>query len=332
MRLPLKGRPVLAAALIYAVLAVLFVSPGADAGQDALELGLASGSSRPGAACKPAALKPPEQPRARRRARAVAAVPALHGQASCRTSRSGTRTSTAGRPFLGERAVGDLLAVQLARLRAAVLDGARADRGAEAVGGGVRDVPARPGARHALRRRAAGRGRLRLSLWMVTWISYPHASVWALIPWLLLLTDRWCAGPTCCGRRPRWRWSACSSWRAPGVELPRAARRPWLLRAAAVAGVAAPRAGARRRCARAGVRRRARWRGGAAAAVLLPFAELLLHSADLHARGGHVGRPARLARVTRSGSSCRTTGAGRPQTPTASRSCWTRASTRARCR
>ncbi|MBA3263202.1 MAG: YfhO family protein [Thermoleophilaceae bacterium] len=28
------------------------------------------------------------------------------------------------------------------------------------------------------------------SLWMVTWISYPHMSVWTFIPWLLLLTDR----------------------------------------------------------------------------------------------------------------------------------------------
>ena len=28
------------------------------------------------------------------------------------------------------------------------------------------------------------------SLWMVTWLSYPHMSVWTLIPWMLLLTDR----------------------------------------------------------------------------------------------------------------------------------------------
>ncbi len=28
------------------------------------------------------------------------------------------------------------------------------------------------------------------SLWMVTWISYPHMSVWTFIPWMLLLTDR----------------------------------------------------------------------------------------------------------------------------------------------
>ena len=27
------------------------------------------------------------------------------------------------------------------------------------------------------------------SLWMVTWISYPHASVWALVPWALLAAE-----------------------------------------------------------------------------------------------------------------------------------------------
>ena len=28
------------------------------------------------------------------------------------------------------------------------------------------------------------------NLWMVTWLSYPHASVWALVPWLLVAADR----------------------------------------------------------------------------------------------------------------------------------------------
>ncbi|HYP48495.1 MAG TPA: YfhO family protein [Thermoleophilaceae bacterium] len=28
------------------------------------------------------------------------------------------------------------------------------------------------------------------SLWMVTWVSYPHMSVWSWMPWLLLLTER----------------------------------------------------------------------------------------------------------------------------------------------
>ena len=67
-----------------------------------------------------------------------------------------------GRPVRGRRAVGDLLAVQRARLSAAVLHGARLDRGAQAVGRLVRDVPARPRARHAVRGRDARRGLLRL--------------------------------------------------------------------------------------------------------------------------------------------------------------------------
>jgi Bacterial membrane protein YfhO len=28
------------------------------------------------------------------------------------------------------------------------------------------------------------------SLWMVTWVTYPHMSVWSVIPWMLLATDR----------------------------------------------------------------------------------------------------------------------------------------------
>src|SRR5207302_5982747 len=27
------------------------------------------------------------------------------------------------------------------------------------------------------------------SFWMVTWVSFPHASVWAWIPWMLVLTE-----------------------------------------------------------------------------------------------------------------------------------------------
>ncbi len=37
------------------------------------------------------------------------------------------------------------------------------------------------------------------SLWLVTWLAYPHASVWTFIPWLLFLTDRLVERPT--GRR-----------------------------------------------------------------------------------------------------------------------------------
>ena len=43
------------------------------------------------------------------------------------------------------------------------------------------------------------------SLWMVTWISYPHASVWALVPWALLAAEGVLRRPG--ARRPR-----CSRW------------------------------------------------------------------------------------------------------------------------
>ena len=65
-------------------------------------------------------------------------------------------------PAACRRAVGDLLALQLDRLRDGRVAGAGADRGAEAVGGGVRHVPAGPGAVDALAGRGAGRDRLRL--------------------------------------------------------------------------------------------------------------------------------------------------------------------------
>ena len=72
------------------------------------------------------------------------------------------------------------------------------------------------------------------SLWMVTWISYPHASVWALVPWALLAAE----GVL---RRPDPRRAAllalviglqflCGH---PGVELPPDRRGGRLVRAAA---------------------------------------------------------------------------------------------------
>ena len=59
------------------------------------------------------------------------------------------------------------------------------------------------------------------SLWMITWISYPHASVWALVPWALLAAE----GVL---RRPSVRRTALLALvigaavpvRAPRVELP----------------------------------------------------------------------------------------------------------------
>ena len=92
-------------------------------------------------------------------------VPALlpvHPRGRCPTCRSGTRTSwAAGRssPTPSRRIFSPF---SLAGLRAAVLEVAGRDGGAQAVRGGVRHVPARPGAGDALRRRAAGRRGVRL--------------------------------------------------------------------------------------------------------------------------------------------------------------------------
>jgi hypothetical protein len=117
-----------------------------------------------------------------------------------------------------------------------------------------------------------------LSLKMVTWLSYPHMSVWTFIPWLLLLTDR-------VVRRPSLLTGAGlavvvalqflsghaeSSFHALLTTIAflilrlwqtRSVRVPLLVFGAAVAG------------------------GAALAAIsLLPFLELLLSSADLRER------------------------------------------------
>lgn len=121
------------------------------------------------------------------------------------------------------------------------------------------------------------------SLWMVTWLSYPHASVWALIPWLLVAADRLVARP---GLRPAVVLAllvglqfACghpeSSFHAVVATTVFAALRAWgnrarvPLRRSAAAVVAAGVAG-----------------GALAALVLLPFGQLLALSADIHQRAG----------------------------------------------
>ena len=124
------------------------------------------------------------------------------------------------------------------------------------------------------------------SLWMVTWLSYPHASVWALVPWLLVAADRLVERP---GLRPGAVLAllvgaqfACghpeSSFHALVATTLFAALRAWGARtrvplrrvAAAFAGSLAA--------------------GGALAAlVLLPFVELLALSADIRQRSGLSG-------------------------------------------
>jgi hypothetical protein len=117
------------------------------------------------------------------------------------------------------------------------------------------------------------------NLWMVTWVSYPHASVWALIPWLLVAADR-------VARRPDRRSGAVLA-ALVGVQFlcghPESSFHALL----ATTGFFAWRAwgGDRRRAAAVFA---AALAGGAAAAalVLLPFAELLWNSADLRQRAG----------------------------------------------
>ena len=131
-----------------------------------------------------------------------------------------------------------------------------------------------------------------LNLKMVTWLSYPHMSVWTFIPWLCLLTDRLV-------RRPRLLTGAGlaavvalqflsghaeSSFHALLATVAFLVLRLWQPRRAAAGGRAAGLAVAVR--LRRGNRRRRRARRGQP----VPFAELLLHSADFHDRGGAVGR------------------------------------------
>jgi hypothetical protein len=124
------------------------------------------------------------------------------------------------------------------------------------------------------------------SQWMVTWLSYPHASVWALIPWLLVAADRLVARPSL---RPAVLLAlgvgaqfACghpeSSFHAMLATTVFAALRAWPrrrevpLRRATAAFVGAVAAGT-----------------ALAALVLLPFVELLALSADIRQRAGTAG-------------------------------------------
>ena len=120
-----------------------------------------------------------------------------------------------------------------------------------------------------------------LNLRMVTWLSYDHAGVWALLPWLLLLTERLVRRP---GLLPACGLAAVvalqflsghaeSSFHVLLATAAFLALRLWQARTPpwpALLGFAAAVAG-----------------GAALAAVaLVPFLELLWHSADFRDRGG----------------------------------------------
>jgi Bacterial membrane protein YfhO len=122
------------------------------------------------------------------------------------------------------------------------------------------------------------------NLWLVTWVSYPHASVWALVPWLLVAADRVARRPSpgpaaalaalvgvqfLCGH-PESSFHALVAtviFFALRLRVHAVAwRRALAVFAASLAGGAA-----------------------LAALTLVPFAELLLHSADIHQRAGTAG-------------------------------------------
>jgi hypothetical protein len=124
-----------------------------------------------------------------------------------------------------------------------------------------------------------------LNLKMVTWLSYPHMSVWTFLPWLLLLTDRLV-------RRPSLLAGAGLAAIAGLQFLSGHAESSFhvLMAAAAFAGLRAWQA---RRATGASLLRPLVAVGGAivagaalAAVSLIPFAELLWLSADLRNRGG----------------------------------------------
>ncbi|MBD0281636.1 MAG: YfhO family protein [Thermoleophilaceae bacterium] len=125
------------------------------------------------------------------------------------------------------------------------------------------------------------------SLWMVTWLSYPHMSVWSWIPWMLLLTDRLVRRPDVLsgaglaaviaaqllGGHPE------SSFHALVATLAFLVLR--LVQRRRTAGPASSVGRTVLAFAAAGI-------GGFALAALtiVPFAELLWNSADLHDRMG----------------------------------------------
>ena len=127
------------------------------------------------------------------------------------------------------------------------------------------------------------------SLWMVTWISYPHMSVWTLMPWMLPADRPVDAQARPAVGRAAWpRWSALQFLGGhPESSFHALLTTVAVLRDAAVAGVRAAAPGGGGRCAR-------RWRSAARswAGRRCPprcwsrSASCCWHSADLHARGG----------------------------------------------
>ena len=118
------------------------------------------------------------------------------------------------------------------------------------------------------------------SLWMITWISYPHASVWALVPWALLAAE----GVL---RRPDPRRAALL---ALVIGLQFLCGHPessfHLIVAVVVFGALRLRGSPSWRRAAVGLVGGLVWGALLAALVLLPVGELVFRSADLDQRAG----------------------------------------------
>ena len=117
------------------------------------------------------------------------------------------------------------------------------------------------------------------SLWMVTWISYPHASVWALVPWALLAAEG-------VMRRPDPRRAALLALVIGLQFLCGHPESSFHLIVAVVVWCALRLRGPSWRRAVVGVVVGLAWGAALAALVLLPVGELVLRSADLSQRAG----------------------------------------------
>ena len=129
------------------------------------------------------------------------------------TRRSGTPTSApAGPP--GRRTVGRLLALQRPVLRAAALEvaGAMAALKLFVAAFGRTCSPARSGCGSAAR---GGGLVFAFGTFFVVWLAWPLTNVFPLIPWLLLLTSCWSAGPGPPRRASRSWWPSRSSAATP---------------------------------------------------------------------------------------------------------------------
>ena len=123
-------------------------------------------------------------------------------------------------------------------------------------------------------------------LYLLVWESWPQTNVWALAPWLWLLTERVIRRPEPLhGRRTGGCGRAAVLRRPPGVELPPAHRHGDL------PGASAVRAAARPACAAPLLGFAIGVVGGAAlaAVTLIPFLELLHHSSDVQIRKSFSG-------------------------------------------